>query len=69
MAFKLKDIVLKGTKEELTEYNYNEMIEITCVEQGLTVEQIRPEIKIYYRSAAKMNADMIIAMRPKVSDK
>ncbi len=68
MGFKLKDIVLKGTKEELAEYNYNEMILRTCTEKDCSVHQIGPDVKHMYKTMAHATADMVIAMRPEVRD-
>lgn len=60
----LKDIVLNGTREELVEYNYNEMLNRTLEEHGIPPEKLKNSIKHLYKIMAETNADMVIAMRP-----
>lgn len=59
----LKDIVLCGTRAELVEYNYNEMVKRTCQQTKLRQSQINPDITHIYKNMAELNADIVLAMR------
>ena len=58
-----QEIILNGTREELIEWNYNRMIELTHQNHGDI--EIGSTIRKFYRTMAEVNADMVIAQRPK----